>query len=347
MNVEVLDPRVDPEPAGWAAFRERQQAHLNWDYSLLRAESLDAGSPTVLATVRLGGTLVAAVIATLSSYRSGLRRTPGRVRGPAVVTPRWVEVHHRWASGISARLFAEDLDAPARRTTLRAVERALCKYTGPGCLGVMHRVVLPHELDLVRGRGRLVRQVESHAELDNAFATIDDWYLSLGKKRRASLRSRARKIAVDPELTIEFGPGRTDLDGAELAALIDTHRDLRSKRSPIDSRGFQSPVYLDELVRRPDVHTLTYRLGSGRLVGLATLLDHPVYPAYQHWATVRPEDGGKPHLYFDSYARLIQHMIDTSAKSLNAGRGLLDIKAELGFTPRKQYTVIVPRPVAG
>lgn len=344
--IDVLDPRVDPEPDDWATFRETQHVHLNWDYSLLRAESRAAGSPTVLVTVRVDGRLVAAVVALLSGYRSGLRRAPGHVRGAAVFTPRWVDVQHRWLSGFSARAFAEHLDAPARRAITRGFERAVCTFVGPGCLGVIHRGVRPDELDLVSGRGRLVRAVAGHAELDNAFATLDDWYRSLGPKRRASIRSRARKIAADPDLTIEFGPARTDLDGAELAALIDAHRD-RYGRSAFDGRGRQSPAHLDALVRRPDVHTLTYRTDAGRLVGLATLLDHPAHPSYQHWATVKPEDGGKPHLYFDSYVRLIQHMIDNSAKSLNAGRGLLELKAELGFTPRPQYTVVVPRPVAG
>jgi hypothetical protein len=345
-TIEVLDPRVDPEPEGWAQFRKAQQTHANWDYSLLRTESLAAGTPNALVTVREDGDLVAAIVVLLAGYRSGLRRTPGRVRGAAVFAPRWVEVQHRWLSGFPAWVFAEHLDAAARRDILRGVEKAVCRFAGPGCVGVVYRVVRPDEVDLVSGRGRVVRGAMGYAELDNTFAKLDDWYLSMGKKRRYSLRGRSRKIAADPELTIEFGPGRSELDGAELAALIDAHRDGYG-RSAFDCRGWQSPSYLDALVRRPDVHTLTYRNETGRLIGLATLLEHPTHPSYQHWATVRPQDGGKPHLYFDSYVRLIQYVIDNGAQSLNAGRGLLEIKAEMGFTPRPLYGVIVPRPVAG
>ena len=191
----------------------------------------------------------------------------------------------------------------------------------------------------------MVRKSLGYGELENSFTSLDDWYASLRKKRRHHVRSLARKVAADPTLTVEFGPGRTELDGAELAALIDEHRDGYG-RSPLDSRGWQSPDYLAALVHRPDVHTLTYRDDTGRLIALATLIGHPTHPSYQHWAAVRAEESGK-HLYFDSYARLVRHMIDNGAKSLNAGRGLLELKATLGFTPRDLYCVIVPRPVAG
>ncbi|WP_436499911.1 GNAT family N-acetyltransferase [Actinokineospora sp. HUAS TT18] len=344
--IDVLDPRTDPEPADWQRFCRAHQAFVTWDYGLMGAESRASGGPNLLVLAREGGAIVAAVVVLIGSYRAGDRGTPGRVRGLSTVAPRWVEVHNRWLSGYPAWAFAEHLDAAARRDVLRAFERAVCRYTGPGCLGVVYRCVRPPEEAMVSGRGRLARDAMGYAELDNAFTTLEDWVASLPRNRRHSVRGQLRKIAADPDLTTAFAPARADVDPAEAAGLINAHRESFG-RLTLDSRGKVTAGYLAEFLLRPEVHTLTYRTGAGRLVGLATMIDHPAHPAYQHWATVRPGDGGKQHLYFDSYARFIRHMIDNGAKSLSAGRGMLDLKAKLGFTPRPLRVVVVPRPVAG
>lgn len=343
LAIDVHDPRADPEPVGWAAFRRSQNAYANWEYGLLGLEGRWSGNPNILVTAREGGRLVAAFTALLCRYRA---RRPMPARGLSTVVPRWWEVHHRWLSGAPGWMFAEDLDHDARRDVVRAFERAVRRYAGPGCLGVVYRCVRPHELDLVTGRGRLVRDVMGYAELPGAFGSAAEWVSSLPRSRRHSVRGQIRKVAADPDLDVAFAPARTDLDGAELAALLNAHRESFG-RIPFDARGPHHPGYLDALVRHPDVHTLTYRTRAGRLVGLATLVDHPVCPTYQHWATVRPEDGGKQHLYFASYARLVDHMADRGAKSLNAGRGMLDLKARLGFTPRPLHGVVVPRSFCG
>jgi len=346
VDVDVIDPRTDPEPEGWARFCLTQHAQVTWDYGLMRLEGLRSGSPNLLVTARDGGELVAAFVVLLAGYRSGLRRTPGRVRGLGTVTPRWIEVQNRWLSGLPPWAFAEHLDLDARRAVVRAFERAACRFAGPGCLGVVYRAVHPDELPVVSGRGRVVRPAVGYAELDNAFTTFDDWAASVPADRRRKFRRQQRKIAEDPELTVEFTPGRTDLDGAELAALLNEHHG-RYGRGSMDPRGYHSPDYVQALVRRPDVRTATYRTTDGRLIGFGTLLAHPAHPVGQHWASVPVEDGGKQHLYFDCYMRMIGHMIDNSAKSLSAGRGMLDVKTKLGFTTRPLSGVVVPRPVAG
>jgi uncharacterized protein len=344
--LDVIDPRTDPEPEGWAPFCAAQQTQATWDYGLMRLEGMRSGTPNLLVTARDGSGLIAAFVVLLAGYRSGLRREPGRVRGLSTVTPRWIEVQNRWLSGFPAWAFAEHLDPDARRTVLRAFERAVCRYAGPGCLGVVYRAVQPHELTMVRGRGRITRAALGYAELDNTFGTFDDWAASVPADRRRKFRRQQRKITEDPELVVEFAPGRTDLDGAELAALLNEHHD-RHGRDAMDPRGYHSPDYLRELVRRSDVRTATYRTTEGRLIGFGTLLDHPVHPVGQHWASVPVEAGGKQHLYFDCYLRMIQRMIDNGAKSLSAGRGMLDVKGKLGFATRELFGVVVPRPVAG
>lgn len=345
-RIDVVDPRTEPEPEGWARFCQAQQAQVTWDHGLMRLEGMRSGTPNLLVTARDGGELIAAFVVLLAGYRSGLRRGPGPVRGLGTVTPRWVEVQNRWLSGLPAWAFAAHLDPDARRTLVRAFERAVCRYTGPGCLGVVYRAVHAHELAMVTGRGRVVREALGYAELDNTFGGYDDWLASVPPDRRRKFRRQQRKITEDPDLTVEFASSRTELDGAELAALLNAHHD-RHGRGPLDPRGYHSPDYVAALVRRPDVRTATYRTAAGRLIGLGTLLDHPAHPVGQHWASVPVEDGGKQHLYFDCYMRMIQHMIDNGAKSLSAGRGMLDVKGKLGFVSRRLFGVVVPRPVAG
>jgi len=344
LSVDVLDPRRDPEPPDWAGFRESEELPVPWDYGLLTLESESSRSPNLLALVRDGGRIVAAFGITVCG--PGPDRGPRRVGGPARLTPRWAEVHHPWLSGYPGWSFTEALDAPARRDVVRAFERAVCRYIGIGCLGVMYRSVPPEDRGIVAGRGRIDREAVSTAVLDNTFETRDQWISSLTRSRRHSIRGQIRKIAADPTLTIRCETERDDLDGGELARMALAHR-AKFGSVPFDFRSPVSAEYLHALVRRPDVVTMTYHDDTGRLLAFTNILDHPVLPLHQHWATVPVEEGGRKHLYFDVFARVVGHMIDGNRKAISAGRGLADVKASLGFTPRPLRVVISPRPVCG
>jgi hypothetical protein len=344
IDVEVLDPRVDPEPADWAAFRTAEQLPVPWDYGLLGIESQGSPSPNLLTVVREGGELVGAVMTMVCRPSRGKR--PGPVGGVAKLGPRWLEVQHPWLSGYPAWAFAERLDAVARKEVLRAFERAVCRYAGLGCLGVVYRVVTPETVPLVSGRGRKVVDAVPTMVLRNDFGSLDDWYASLTRSRRSSIRGQVKKVAADPGVVVRGDFARNDLDAEELAGLLLAHR-ARMGTVKFDSRGPVREEYLDALVRRPDVLTTTYHDDSGRLLAFTTLLDHPVIPLHQHWAA-RPVDEGRPkHLYFDVNVRLIRHMIEGNRKSLSLGRGLGEVKSSLGFAPQPLLAVVVPRPVAG
>jgi hypothetical protein len=336
-TVEVLDPRTDPEPPDWEAFRVAEVLPVPWDYGLLGVESRTSPSPNLLAVVRDDGILVAAVSAMLCRPHGGER--PGPVGGVARLGPRWLEVQNAWLSGYPAWAFAEHLDERARKEVLRRFERAICRYVGLGCLGVVYRVV-PAELT------GLVREAVPTMVLRNDFGSYEDWLASLSKSRRSSLRGIAKKVAADPDIEVCTASGRTDLAGAELAELLRTHR-ARHGKVKFDSRGAVSAEYLDLLVRREDVYTTTYHDGAGRLIAFTDMLDHPVIPLSQHWAARDFEDGRPKHLYFDFISRTVRQMIEGNRKSLSVGRGLSEVKSTLGFEPRPLRAVIVPRPVAG
>ncbi|NBH09653.1 GNAT family N-acetyltransferase, partial [Amycolatopsis sp. SID8362] len=228
----------------------------------------------------------------------------------------------------------------------REFERELGRRLGPGLLGVVHRALGEDLAAGLGGRGRLVKRVDPVAVLDNRFESEEDWIASLAKSRRAGLRRQRRRLAEDTSLVVRGGPGRADLDGAELAGLIQAHRE-RYGRLALDTRTPPSAGFLDRFVRRADVHTLTYHDVGGKLLAVQTMLDHPDTPVLQHWAALPPADGGKKWLYFDSYVRAVRFTAKRGARELSAGRGMIELKQELGFRPRPVYTAAVPRPVLG
>lgn len=330
VSVAVHDPRHDPEPEGWAEFREHAELHAPWDYRLLGVESRHADNPTALAVARVEGRIAAAMTATV-------------VRGPARAT--LVEVHNPWVSGFPGWAFADAFDRRGRVRLLRRMERHLCRFAGLSCVGLLYRYVPAEELSLVSGFGRVVREAMGTSVLDNRFSTVDEWIASLSRSRRHSIRGQMRKVERDPDVVVRFAPARDDLDGAELADLVNRHR-ARLGRPKFDSRSPLAAEYLHELVRRDDVLTLSYHDRAGRLLAFADLLDHPETPLYQHWAALDLTEGGKQHLYFDSYARFMGHVVAQGRKAFSAGRGRLELKETLGLTTRPLWVAAVPRPVA-
>ncbi|OZM75038.1 GNAT family N-acetyltransferase [Amycolatopsis antarctica] len=344
VTVDVLDPRRDPEPPDWAAFAEAQRLPVPWDYGLLTIETTGSRSPNILVLVRENSRVTAAFGVTIC--RRGTEHRFRAVGGTARFAPRWAEVHQQWLSGYPGWAFAETVGIDARPEIVRLFERAICRYVGPGCVGVLYRSVSPAEEYAVSGRGRIVRDAAPTSVLDNTFESREQWISSLSRSRRHSIRGQIRKISGDPSLTIRGGTGRDDLDGAELAPMLDAHR-AKFGRVAFDFRGAITPAYLHALVRRQDVFTVTYHDDSGRLLAFTNVLDHPVLPLHQHWAAVPVEDGGRQHLYFDAFARVAGHMIDAGRKGMSSGRGLSELKSSLGFTARPLRAVIAPRPVCG
>lgn len=343
LHIDVLDPRSDPEPADWAGFAAALNLPAPWSYRMLQLETASSRCPNLLVVARDAGEPVAALSVTVARPGDPHRRRP--VGGIARFTPRLAEVHQPWMPGTSGRVFAPALDAAARREVTRRAERAVVSFLGPGCGGVIHRYVRDDELRDVGGHGRMVRDAVPTTLLRNDFADVDEWVTSLARSRRHSIRGQRRKIAADPSLTIRCGRSRDDVAGAELATLLHTHR-AKFGRVPLDLRGAVTAEYLHELVRRPDVATLTYRdTDSGRLLAFTTVLDHVMTPLHQHWAAVPPDRGGKRHLYFDAYARVVAFMIDNGRPSISSGRGMQDVKGSLGFAPQPLHTVMAPRPV--
>ena len=153
-EVEIVDPRFDSEPSGWAKFRRIVPCGPMWDYELLRLEAWLSRNPPVLAVLREGGRVLGACVAMLCSPRSPLRkqefapRSTGRLRR---YVPCWAEVYLPWFSGHSAIVFRDGMSAEQRRELLRLFERRLAEYVGVGLLGVVYRA-LPAEIARICSR---------------------------------------------------------------------------------------------------------------------------------------------------------------------------------------------------
>ncbi|MFC7617127.1 GNAT family N-acetyltransferase [Actinokineospora soli] len=184
------------------------------------------------------------------------------------------------------------------------------------------------------------------AVLRNEWPTEDGWLAGLSRERRTAIRRYARKIAADPTLEVREGWGRTDVDPHELAALINRHR-ARLGIPRTDRRTGVAGAFLAEFVRRDDVRLLTYRAADGALLAANTLLDHPSSTVLQHWAARSPAEGGRHNLYFDCYLRCVRHLVSAGREELTSGRGLMAVKASLGFRARELHTVAVPAPAVG
>lgn len=337
MTVTLLDPRTDAEPAAWAEFARRLRLPPMWDFALLRLEAWLSGNRPLLALAWRGDEIVAAVTAVVCTRRGTRRYAPKRALGPL-----WAEVRVSWLSGAPACVFDPGLTTTERREILRSTEIALRRNLGPGFLGVVYRSVDPTVKSLVDGRGRLTRPIEATAVLPNSWPDVEGWLASLSKERRKSIKRYARVIDQDPALRVERGPAREDLDPSELAALLNGHNE-RLGVPAFAHRTKMAAAYLGALVRRQDVHTLTYRDARGRLLAFNTFLDHPETPVLHHWAARPVSDGGRYNLYFDCYFRGVRHMIEHGRAELSAGRGLSAVKASLGFELRPMSLVVVPR----
>ena len=339
MTVSVLDPRVDPEPFGWTDFQRRHHLHAPWDYALLTMEAWLSRHPPLLVIARSGNVIVAAMaVLVCAPARAGRYARPRPFLGGRLL-PRVAQVYQPWLGGEGFVL------ADGGAEVLRAMERAVRSRLGPAMVGMIYRNVPESLVPLVSGRGRLVRPVQPAASvLENRWGSEDEWLASLSRNRRKNVRKVDRLVAADPTLVVRSGAGRSDVDGAELAGLLRTHR-TKFGTQRFDPRTPVGAEYLSAVVRRPDVHTLTYSDVDGRVLAFSTYLDHPVAPVLQFWAS--RADGARAHLYFDCHARAIRHVIASGRKELSAGRAMFEQKQTLGFGARPMCVVGVPGPVVG
>jgi hypothetical protein len=339
MTVELYDARHDPEPPGYREFQRGERLTAAWSYDVMRALSAATWAPVLLAELRDGSRVCGVV----SAVYFGLRRggIPAPRREPLLLDVRVPGYAHcpGWH-------FASWVPPERRRELLRAYERAAVRWLGWGCAGVAYRGVTDDDLPLLARRGAICQRSATSGSMPITWSSVEGWLGSLRKSRRTDLRRQRRIVAADTELEIDFAPGRTDLDAETVARMHRAH--VTRLGSRLDPRPPLPAGYFAALYGHQDVLTLSYRDATGRLLAFGGLLDHPVAPRIGTWAALRPAEGGRKHLYFDHYMRLIHYVIERGGrKEMSAGQGMFEVKQSLGFHPVPMYRVAIPRWAAG
>ncbi|MEU6711323.1 hypothetical protein ABZ897_07545 [Nonomuraea sp. NPDC046802] len=329
MRVELLDPRHDPEPGDWEELRRSAGQWVTWRYDLLRAYAWAAQAPVVLAVVRHDGQAVGAVSASLRTPR--LRR--GRYAGPRRGVAGIVDVHAPGNRSQKGWWWCGERDPALLSVYARTVRRAL----GPGWRSMVWREVSEGESVLLPGPLKVRLPTAPLARLALPWSRLEEWYAVLDPRRRDSLRRRAKTFSA--ELSVSIGAAR-ELVGTDEAARLRAENDLkhRNRLSPVAPLPLP---YLEALIGGGESIALTYRRGE-RLLGLSLILDHPDWPICLSWGAVPAENGGRKHLYFDGYVRMIEWAIGAGKRGLVLGKGQAEVKSDLGAELTSSSAIAVP-----
>lgn len=320
LTVRLHNPAADPEPAGWDALRCRAGLRANWAWPVMRAGIRSGAGPLVLAVLsdvdEPVGVYAASVVA------------PHR-REDATGWPRvgYLHVQAPQSSALPGWWLAPSITRE-RAELARAFRRATRRALGPGVGGVLWRQL--GEADAAwLPRLRYTRGTEPLAVLD-APKSVDAWLAGLRKKRRSSVRHIQRLIAADPDLQVRGGAIGDVVSPAELAHLARLNFAKHAAGGVELRSGPRSPLWQEAVAGRGDVHAVAYRDNAGRLLGAGTILEHPSWPLWLAWGALPVDEGGRRHLYFDLFRRIVERVVDRGAAGMILGKGMPELKADLG-----------------
>jgi hypothetical protein len=337
--IDVLDPRHDAEPAYWTALRERAGLRADWSWEVLTTQAWAARTPQPVTVLRDGGEPRGVVSAAWVTGRTRRHRFARVSAGRGLLGG--LDIRAPGASSQPGWWFADDDGDGGVRRLLETYVPAMRAELGPGFRGMLVRQVGEAGLAAVGGRFRLVRRTEDIALLDvTAFGSRDEWMQSLARKRKQNLRKIFRTFDADPSIEVRWLPGK-EADPVVIAEAL-----RRNERKHHDVPIVPLPHftgYLTALLRQPDVLVAEYRdTGTGRLVAVATVLDHPERPIARHWGALGAAEGGRPNLYFHFYGEAVRWAIANGRTSLVFGKKMTEMKATLGARLVPQYAAAVP-----
>ncbi len=335
-DVTILDPRRDVEPGYWEGWRQVAGKWANWAWPVLRAGSWNSRSPLLLAVLRRAGqpTVVGVVAASVHSAVPRARFCAGQ-GFPSI---GYLDVAAPQSSAQPGYWFDTE-DAGERAAMFRAYTRAVRRELHLGGAGLLWRQIGPEDLPLLPHR-LLARPTAPIAILETPFRDRDEWLASLRLSRRGDLRRIVRRLAEDPDLAVRAGPAGEVITAVELARLArlnyDKHPTVRADRRT----GTRSHGWNSALLAREDITAVAYREGAGRLIGVGIVLGHPTRPLLLSWGGEPVEHGGRKHLYFDLYCRVVDLVTAAQAECVVFGKGMGELKADLGARLHPQFAVV-------
>jgi hypothetical protein len=336
-DVTFLDPRHDPEPAGWEPWRTATGRWANWAWPVLRAGAWHSRDPLLVALLRrhpadAGGRDFAGVVT--ASVRGAVPRARfcaadgWPLAGGVDVTAPQSSAQPGW--------WFDTTDPGCRADMFRAYTRALRRERRLAAAAVLWRQVPPADLPLLRRRV-LTRATEPVAVLDTPFADRDAWLATLRKSRRTDLRRITRALDRDADVAVRAGAVAGVVSAAELTRLarlnFDRHATVRMDRRT----GMRTHGWHRALLDRDDVTAVAYRDGGGRLLGAGVVLDHAARPLWLSWGA---EPDVRKHLYFDLYCRIVDIATARGTEAVVLGKGMAELKSDLGARLEPQYAVV-------
>ncbi|WP_414940519.1 GNAT family N-acetyltransferase [Amycolatopsis sp. cmx-11-51] len=333
MVIEVLDPRRDAEPAYWDSLRAKAGLRADWSWEVLTTQAWAARTEQPVAVLLergepCGVVSCAWVTGLTRRYRFARASGRGRLGGLDVRSPGSGAIPGWWFDG-------EDSDGGVGRL-LDSFVPAMRAELGSGLRGMLIRQVGESGVDSVRGGLKVVRRTEDVAVLDvSPFSSRDDWMYSLARKRKQNLRKIFRTIEADPSIGVRILSG----DGADPVGIAELLRYNGTKHHDVPIVPLPAFVgYVSALLRQPDVRVVEYReSATGRLLAIATILDHPTRPIARHWAALPTELGGRPNLYFHFYGEAVRWAVEAGRHEVVFGKKMSEVKSSLGARLVPQY----------
>ena len=341
MNYEMtlLDPRHDSEPAYWEPWRCRAGLWANWAWPLLRAGAWTSRAPLVLAVLhrdRLADDSICGVVS--SVVAPALPRRNRFCPGQGWPTVGYLHVQAPQSSAQPGWWFHTD-DPRERAELFRAYTTATRRELGRAASAVLWRQVGDDDLSSLPRRA-LTRRTEPLAVLDTPFSDAASWLKGLRRGRRHDLRRIFRGVAADSDLDVRVGVAADVVDANDLVRLGRLNYDKHGGPAAERYSGTRAVAWTQAALDRRDVSAVTYRERSGRLLGVGVILDHPRQPLWLNWGAEPVDQGGRRHLYFDLFGRLVELMVAQGRQAVVLGKGMAELKADLGARLVPQYAVL-------